>query len=360
MPVFFVAVLNQTFYLYNKVMKKSKTKKQDSDFRKLHKNIFWSVFLIPSVLAFILSIVTSSLTYSLYKNSFQSSFQSQISLLSSRFQRACVQFESQLNAQAENENFKKACEVENENQITKGLGDLALSNSCFLGSLFYSENLVASSSEVGGAPSLKQLLSREDFSSFYYSSKDSFCFIRKENIANTYLSFPYQSDLGIFSYFKKVFSDTDKFLGILEIDLSTQDIYDRYLSVSKRTFRQDALVSLSYKDSVLLTPGRKQNENPIRLGEKGIITSYQKSYIRKTDFSSSLRKNTIDGFTIRISIPKWNFRQVILYINLGIISVLLLCILFFFFIAKRKADKDCQRLDAISYERKTEREKEEV
>ncbi|MCI7133136.1 MAG: hypothetical protein MSA42_05350 [Mollicutes bacterium] len=46
-------------------MKNRVTKKQDSDFRKLHKNLFWTVFLIPSNLVSILSIITSSLTYSL-------------------------------------------------------------------------------------------------------------------------------------------------------------------------------------------------------------------------------------------------------------------------------------------------------
>ena len=174
------------------------------------------------------------------------------------------------------------------------------------------------------------------------------------------MSFPYQSDLGIFSYFKKVFSDSNQFLGVIEVDLSTQDIYDRYLSVSNRTFRQDALVSLSYKNSILLTPGRKENKNPVQMGEKGKISSYQKSYLRKTDFSSSVRENHLEGFSIRISIPKWNFWQVILYINLGIALVLVSCLLLFFFIARRKADKDCNRLDAISYERKQEKEKEEV
>lgn len=341
-------------------MKKRITKKQDSDFRKLHKNIFWTVFLIPSILAFILSIITSSLTYSLYNSSFKASFQSQISLLSSRFRMGCTQFEAQLNAQAENYNFKKACEEKSETQITNGLDDLAQSNSSFLGCLFYSDNLMASSSEVGGAPSLNELLSRNEFSSFYNSEEDSFCFIRKDNISNAYLSFPYQSDLGIFSYFKKVFSDSNQFLGLIEVDLSTQDIYDRYLSVSNRTFRQDALVSLSYKNSILLTPGRKENKNPVQLGEKGKISSYQKSYLRKTDFSSPVRENHLEGFSIRISIPKWNFWQVILYINLGIALVLLSCLLLFFFIARRKADKDCNRLDAISYERKMEKEKEEV
>lgn len=326
--------------------------KKKTEFKKLHRNIFLSIFLIPFLLTVTIAVATSVSTYALYQNSFNSAFKNDVSLLASHFEIGYSQFNAQVLAQSSNSNFKEACENKNENTIAEHLRNLETSNSNFLGCLYYGDTFISTSTRISGAPSFDTLMQDENFSSFYHSDKTSFSSIRRTGISTAYLTVPYQKDLGMFSIFHKVYSDTDRLLGVLEVDFSSIDIYKQYLSVPETSEMTNNQIYLCYKDEVLSLPNANSDIDFAKIEKSSGPISYQNQYAMKGDFSSSILEDDLKDYCFYLLVPKWNFRQTIFYINLGIVLAVIFFFFVFFFLAKKMSDKDCKRLDAIYDEMK--------
>lgn len=337
---------------YNELMKKK------TEFKKMHRNIFLSIFLIPFLLTLTIAIATSTSTYILYQNSFKSSFANDVSLLASHFEIGYSQFNAQVLAQSSNDSFIEACEKKNENKIAEDLRNLEVSNSNFLGCLYYGDGFISTSSKISGAPAFNELLQEENFSSFYHSDKTSFSSVRRTGISTAYLTVPYQKDLGMFSIFHKVYSDAHALLGILEVDLSSIDIYRNYLSIPETAEMSDNQIYLCYQDQVLSLPNENSSIDFTKIEKSETPFPYQKQYAMKGDFSSSILESDLKDYSFYLLVPKWNFRKTIFYINMGIVLAVIFFFFVFFHLAKELSDKDCRRLDAIYDEMKNEMKEE--
>lgn len=333
--------------------------KKKTEFKKMHRNIFLSIFLIPFLLTLTVAIATSTSTYILYHKSFTSSFANDVSLLASHFEIGYSQFNAQVLAQSSNDSFIEACEEKNENKIAEDLRNLEVANSNFLGCLYYGDGFISTSSKISGAPAFNELMQEENFASFYHGDKTSFSSVRRTGISTAYLTVPYQKDLGMLSIFHKVYSDTNTLLGILEVDLSSIDIYRNYLSIPKTAEMEENQIYLCYQDQVLSVPNSETNIEFSEIKKTDVPVSYHKQYAMKGDFSSSILESDLKDYSFYLLVPKWNFKKTIFYINLGILLAVVFLFFVFFYLAKKLSDRDCKRLDAIYDEMVNEMKEEE-
>lgn len=335
------------------------TMKKNSHFPKLHRKIFLTVFLIPSVFTCVVSLATAISTNILYRQSFDTNFVNQMSLLSSRFEIGYSQWDAQATALSSNTSFQKSCEEKDETVIARNLRDLTISNSSFLGCLYYYNNNAITSADVSGAPKFQDLLSLPEFQAFYQSEKGSFVFIRNDVISSAYFTTPYKNEQGLLSLFHKVKNESNQLLGVLEIDIKTNDIYDKYLSIDNIHYMDESHIYLSYGEHTLINPSEKEVEIPILEEEQEVPISYHSDYLMKRTFHDSVMKENLSDFSLLVFVSKGAIQGTLLGIDFGILAADILFLLLFLFIARKAADKDCNRLDAISDEIAKEKHSEE-
>lgn len=332
--------------------------KRKTNFRKLHSRIFHTLFLIPAIFLLIVSIVTSTSTSILYRNSFDSSFRGQMSTITSRFEIGFSQWDANAKSLTGNQSFQAACENKDETIIARDLRTLTLSNSAFLGCLYYHDNTVITSADISGAPTSKELFAQKDIKDFYQSSLTSYASIRKEAISSAYFTSPYQKNQGMFSFFTKVYSTGNNLLGLLEIDLRSKEVYEHFLSVDSVKYMENAVSYLCDGTNILVRPEEEAVTLPIEENSSAKPISFQADYLMKKDFSDSILKDFVNGFSLYVLVPKKGLKTAILIVNFSILAADTILILFFYFLAKNQADKDCKRLDAISDEMKKASEEE--
>lgn len=324
-------------------------------FPKLSKKLFFYAFLIPVTFVFVVSVATSLTTYFLYRSSFVTSLENNVSILISRLDIGFSQLEAKVNSTANNEYFLNAVDEKNESRIAENLQNLATSDSCFIGAIYYSDDLSVTSSDVSGSPSYSEIKSLSNFSSFLASDKLSFSSVRSTCISKAYYNYAYTANDGILSIFRKIEGGDSNIKGVLEIDLSSQSIYNDFLSLDGFPYMSDALVYLAYDNNILY----KSNESRLTCDYSSFdktkkMVSQDGSYITKKMVESYSELTILDRYSLVISVPQWNFWKIIVTISCSIVAADLIFIGLFYLIARFYSKKDIVRLNRIALDMKKE------
>ena len=324
---------------------------RQNHFPKLSKKLFFYAFLIPVTFVFVVSVATSLTTYFLYRSSFVTSLENNASILISRLDIGFSQLEAKVNSTASNEYFLNAVDEKNESRIAENLQNLATSDSCFIGAIYYSDDLSVTSSDVSGSPSYFEIKSLSDFSSFLTSDRLSFSSVRSTCISKAYYNYAYTANDGILSIFRKIEDGDSNIKGMLEIDLSSQSVYNDFLSLDGFPYMSDALVYLAYDNNILY----KSNESRLTWDYSSFdktkkMASQDGSYIAKKMVESYSELAILDRYSLMISVPQWNFWKIIVTINCSIVAADLVFIGLFYLIARFYSKKDIERLNRIATE----------